>query len=831
MSLITKKGLSLIVLIITIIIIVILAGIIILNLIDTNLLSQTSKARYLSDVKIFQTELELYKTQRYVENLGQYDPKLLHADEFSTTYNGVINTNQTIYDLIPSLQKNSKYSGQFHVISGELIFGGYDINMQEWSRELDIQVVILVEPKITIMPPSEILVEKGIDIKYIIKFSSNLSLTTIDLTEKVKLLNNELVELPIQPVITIGTITGSSLDLTRQVEVIVTTNNLLDGTYKLKVKSGSVINSNNISNTSDTISSIEFSVVDSISPLNPQMVANPSEWTNETVEITINYTEDSILKEYSLDSLDWNDYTIPVEVTENNTTVYARGIDLSGNESGVSTLTVANIDKIQPTVILSDVSATTSSITIAAVADDLGGSGLVASSYQYSKDNGITWTTATNETSNTFINLTTGTYECRVKVADNAGNSVISNSVTISTIGLGTIVLEANPTGWTNGDVTVTIAYPPEIISKEYSTNGTSWNEYIDAIILTLNGTVYARGFDAGGNQTSQASITVVNIDKTPPSEPSMSSTAIIGTSPSSQDVIFSSSTSQSQSKVVTISNLNSITSVAINTGIVSTSVSGNNVTVYASQGTSTSSYWDSTKYSTYASNYLTSSSNSFPSTNYYSSGSYSGTLSKSGSSYVSSGSYTPADSKYISGYNSGISNTYQTFRWNGSSWTLIDEYLGGLPNSISYNSGGYSGTLSKNFWLISESGSPPSNPVIGSTYTVYKSWGYDYYGTVTRPASDTRIYRQDYSGYAYAGGYIYYYSYIATLNYLVGSTTTASVTITYPVDATIKEYSLNGTTWNAYTTPIIVNLGITVYSRCYDATGNVSTTASKVAN
>jgi len=184
----------------------------------------------------------------------------------------------------------------------------------------------------------------------------------------------------------------------------------------------------------------------------------------------------------------------------------------------VATLTVANIDKIVPNITASNGSSTTSSVTVNAVASDAGGSGLNTGSYQYSKDNGATWTVVTSATSYTFSSITTGTYQCRVKVADNVLNSTISSAVAITTQGVGTITLAANPTGWTTGNVTVTVTYPSEAITKQYSTNGTTWFAYTAAVIVTTNSTIYAKGLDAGGNQILQASLTIINIDKTAPS-------------------------------------------------------------------------------------------------------------------------------------------------------------------------------------------------------------------------------------------------------------------------------------------------------------------------
>ncbi len=513
-----NNGISLIILVITIVVIIILAGAVILSLLDNNPINVANKAVFLSDVKNFQTELELYKTQQFTDSMGNYTPTLLQADETSVIYNGNIIEGLTVNDLIPSLGNAIKYTGQFIVKDGQLVYQGADVNKQDWAIASGTQVLIIGEPKVTIVPLIETVVEKGTDIVYTIKFFSNVAITTVNLEGNIEVLDSNEIVLPVQPLITIGTLSGTNLDTTRQVDITISTDNLLDGLYKLKIKSGVVTNANNESNTQDIISLIGFDISDTTLPVNPTMSVNVTDWINGNVSVTIIYSEDSIVKEYSFDALTWSLYTVPVIVTENNVTVYARGKDLAGNESGVSTLTIANIDKIIPTVTATNGGVTTSSVKVNALASDTGGSGLNTSSYEYSKDNGTTWTSPTSAINYTFTGLTTGTYNCRVRVSDNAGNTATSSAVALTTTGLAAVSMSASPTEWTNGNVTVTISYPLEVVTKQYSLNGTVWNTYTSPIVVTTNNTtVYARGLDAGNNQTSQATLSVTNIDKVNP--------------------------------------------------------------------------------------------------------------------------------------------------------------------------------------------------------------------------------------------------------------------------------------------------------------------------
>ncbi|MEG1009676.1 MAG: hypothetical protein RSC92_04925, partial [Clostridia bacterium] len=66
----TNKGISLIVLVITIIIIIILAGAIILSLSDNNPIESANKAKFVSSMKSFQEELNMYNSDNYIKTMG-----------------------------------------------------------------------------------------------------------------------------------------------------------------------------------------------------------------------------------------------------------------------------------------------------------------------------------------------------------------------------------------------------------------------------------------------------------------------------------------------------------------------------------------------------------------------------------------------------------------------------------------------------------------------------------------------------------------------------------------------------------------------------------------
>ncbi|MCK2000699.1 hypothetical protein MZM54_04760 [[Brevibacterium] frigoritolerans] len=149
------------------------------------------------------------------------------------------------------------------------------------------------------------------------------------------------------------------------------------------------------------------------------------------------------------------------------------------------------------------------------------------------------------------------------------------------------------------------------------------------------------------------------------------------------------------------------------------------------------------------ATDYRTSSVNSFPTSVPYNNGGYTGTL-YSGTSYVASGTYTASDSKTQTDSRTGTFTC--SWAWSGTYWFQDGNWTTDIPRTISYNSGGYSGTLSltdeghRTCDFSTDVGSGPGTYAGERRTADVPAWG-NYSGTVTKPASDTRVYRMDYSG------------------------------------------------------------------------------------
>lgn len=228
----------------------------------------------------------------------------------------------------------------------------------------------------------------------------------------------------------------------------------------------------------------------------------------------------------------------------------------------------------------------------------------------------------------------------------------------------------------------------------------------------------------------------------------------------------FSESPEQDQSQIINLPNLVKVDGISTNTGNVSYTQKGNQLTVNVSNGATTRTNTPSKTVTDTADQYNNSS---FPSTKSYNDGTYSGTLNKSGSPAVISGGYAAASSKYVN-VQSGNYDTQlyvycyadTLYRWGYTA--------GGPPSTYSYNDGTYSGTLSVAAWNV-----------VSQTYTGYyydsssmRAGNYYnncnqvvnviYGGTVNSAGYDTRTWRQSYSGIVYAATQNYYsYSVLVT--------------------------------------------------------------------
>ena len=436
----TRKGISLITLIITIIVIIILAGIIINSINKNNPIASANEAVFKSDVSNFENELSMYHTNNYSKSLGQYEEDKLQADNTKVEYTGIgqIETqSKTINDVITGID-SKKYENKFEIINGKLVYKGTSATEQQWS--LDSGILVDNDKTIVTISTSSILpIKQTGSIEYIIDVYSNVGIKDIgDITSSIKVIdkdNNEVTATVIVDQI-------KSLTNEKQIPITIQGTGLVDGEYKVKLLAGAVENNANLKNID--IISINSFTVDSTAPEVPTIVPSTTNWTNQDITATITYPVDSAKNEYSEDGINWQTYTTTL-IVSNNCTIYARSIDVAGNVSSTSTLSITNIDKTAPqnVTISTTVSGAVISGTITFI-DNESGIDLTKSKYIVSTQstvydvNNSVWSSVSAISSNpqtiSYTAIASGNYYVQTLLVDKAGNmrTNISNSVICS---------------------------------------------------------------------------------------------------------------------------------------------------------------------------------------------------------------------------------------------------------------------------------------------------------------------------------------------------------------------------------------------------------------
>ena len=119
-----KKGISLIVLIITIIVVIILAVTVILTITKNNPIESAKEAVFKEDVRAFQDELNMYISKEYTNLQGQRDIKItaLGYDKDGER--------DSVYTYVPDFKK--KYEGKLAIKDDMIVYVGSDAKEKEW---------------------------------------------------------------------------------------------------------------------------------------------------------------------------------------------------------------------------------------------------------------------------------------------------------------------------------------------------------------------------------------------------------------------------------------------------------------------------------------------------------------------------------------------------------------------------------------------------------------------------------------------------------------------------------------------------------------------------
>ena len=258
---------------------------------------------------------------------------------------------------------------------------------------------------------------------------------------------------------------------------------------------------------------VQITNIDLNAPDAPAVTADVTAFTNKAVTLTIHFTANAAVKEYSKDGKNWQTSPNTLVVTENGT-LYFRETDSAGNVSDVATYIVSNIDKLSPGVpenMTFALSGKTLSIDWNDAADQ-GSSGVKGYEFRYGKSSSLSGSGEFAALSTAKVtDLEDGTWYFQVRSVDAAGN--YSNwSRSFSTV-LDRVAPEITLNANTEQPVRMALltASVDDGSTIMYRRDSGSWQLYTTALTVAENGTWYFKATDAAGN-TSEKSITFTNI-------------------------------------------------------------------------------------------------------------------------------------------------------------------------------------------------------------------------------------------------------------------------------------------------------------------------------
>ena len=274
-----------------------------------------------------------------------------------------------------------------------------------------------------------------------------------------------------------------------------------------------------------TTVNISIKNIDKVNP-NLKLTYLNTEITNENVKVKI--TSDKELQELQ----DWSLSSDKLELSreyDQNVDEEIKVKDLSGNEVKVN-VSIKNIDKEKPenAIVTDSIFLSKNIITKLTVADKLSGINLDKSYYKIDgiKEMSEDYSTYTKLTSTTVdINKTVendGTYYLHVVSVDNAGNKSTNTIELIVDTVEPKVTVKYSITSWTKDDVTVTVtankamkavngwtrSEDGKTFTKKYSNNVEENVTFIDSL-----------------NRTVIVKVSIANIDKENPLEPTLSQT------------------------------------------------------------------------------------------------------------------------------------------------------------------------------------------------------------------------------------------------------------------------------------------------------------------
>lgn len=137
-----KKGISLIVLVITIIVMIVLAATVVISLSNSGIFNTANKATLQTSLKAIQTKLELFEAQKIKEH-PEFKVKEFYADSTSVGYNTkgkytVSKQEKTIKDIFNDGDIDDKIISKLKISAGRLIYAAESDKERAWVEEIDI---------------------------------------------------------------------------------------------------------------------------------------------------------------------------------------------------------------------------------------------------------------------------------------------------------------------------------------------------------------------------------------------------------------------------------------------------------------------------------------------------------------------------------------------------------------------------------------------------------------------------------------------------------------------------------------------------------------------
>ncbi len=142
----SKRGITLIVLVITIIVILILAGAVILSLLNSNIINQANEATFKANITSYNSELVMDTSNQYLQN-GSFNPNSFNASVWDGTEE---NKEGTIKEYITNIEE--KDALKFEIQKGKLIYVGTDQKEKDWITDMGIPTGNITLPYTTIKP-------------------------------------------------------------------------------------------------------------------------------------------------------------------------------------------------------------------------------------------------------------------------------------------------------------------------------------------------------------------------------------------------------------------------------------------------------------------------------------------------------------------------------------------------------------------------------------------------------------------------------------------------------------------------------------------------------